>query len=94
MYLFSFRRLTYCSPICKRNPERSCTLALGYGLPLIVTQKVKPGLSEANENKVQVVPEGYTQALSKALKIFYNTPPGLRKVDIHSKRLVALDQGL
>lgn len=64
----------FVAPYVRGTQSAVAGMALGYGLPLIVTEKVKPGLPEASENKVQVVPEGDVQALAKAINDFLQRP--------------------
>jgi len=50
-------------------------IALGFGLPMIVTEQIAAGLSENNPELVEIVPAGDARALAQAIRGLIARPP-------------------
>lgn len=63
------------APYVGGTQSGSVELAVGYGLPAIVTDRIAAGISEANLSNMQVVPAGDIPSLAAALARFARDLP-------------------
>jgi len=61
-------------PYTSGTQSSVANIALGYGMPLIVTEIVAQGVHEKNRNKLIVVPPGDSIALAKAIQNLVQNP--------------------
>jgi len=63
-------------PYIGGTPSGVAKVALGFGLPIIVTDIVAQGISERNIDKIMIVPAADSSALANAIhNLIQNTVP-------------------
>lgn len=63
------------APYVDGTQSGAAEIALGFGLPLIVSEIVAQGIVEQNRKSTRIVPPGDTAALAEAIESFITQPP-------------------
>ena len=58
------------APYIRGTQSGAASIALGFGLPMIVTTNVSEGIADENKQSIQVVPPKDPEALANAIKDF------------------------
>ena len=62
------------APYIRGTQSGAAEVALGFGLPIIVTDNVARGVSEKNQDKLVIVPSGDSTALASAIQNLIQNP--------------------
>jgi len=62
------------APYIRGTQSGAAEVALGFGLPIIVTDNVAQGVSEKNQDKLVIVPSGDSTALASAIRNLIQNP--------------------